>query len=494
MKTIKIFSALALTLAVASCDNFELPNPPAQSYPDPEGYFENSGLAMTATAEPLNLIEANEANTYVTVATIGELKNFPENYTLSIDMEVGNDAQFSKTVIVPTVIEGDNVTVNPDLLNGAIQSMLTRKPGQYDVNVRFDAYAERETTRLRLGGLDATYGAGVLDVTTLAAEKVIEDSYYLVPCDAAGNPNMSGAVKMNNTAGEGVSGYDNPEFALKFDVPAGTSYLWKIAPASALTAGSSATLYGGNPAEDGMSGKLGTSYSAVTVPIEGSVLLTANMETDAYTLSYAFEVLYPFSGSTKAENLMLLYTDNYINYQGVTAINQRWTLCTAADKSGVTFYQLADSEPEVTEVGEGMVQSGQMATQGGSLTAPVKGNTLYWCDVNLVQQTYTISSIGSISVIGDGNGWDTATATKLTPAKDLRTWTGTDIKIGSEFKLNCNGGWDLDFGGTQVPDAMGNLVYNIEYKGSNLPCVEGTYDVTVDFSARPYTVTLTKKN
>ena len=110
-----------------------------------------------------------------------------------------------------------------------------------------------------------------------------------------------------------------------------------------------------------------------------------------------------------------------------------------------------------------------------------------------MQKTYSISGITSISVIGDGNGWDTTTAPVLTPSKDLRTWTGTDIEIGSEFKLNCNGAWDIDFGGVAVENTMGKQVYNVHYKGDDLPCEAGKYDVTVDFSAKPYTVTLVKK-
>ena len=494
MKTIKFLSALALTLGLAACENYDLPNPPGQTNPAPDGYFQNSGLVLTPADQDINLVSANEANIFPTVATIDELTDFPGNeYSLEIDMQVGADANFSKYSTIATVIENEqNVTVNPDIFNGAIQEMLTREPGIHQVPVRFAAYAVLGTTRMRLGGVDATYGDETLTVRTLDPVKVIENAYYVVPCSASGTPDLSAAMKMNNTAGEGVSAYDNPEFALKFDVPDGTHFYFMIAPQSAITAGSTEGLFGCLGSADNMSGKLGASYGAALIPISGAVFLTINMEQDAYTLSYAFEMLYPLSGSVKIENTMCLYTDNYINYTGVTAINRQWTIYTQPDKSGVVFYADPETEPEVSE--NMLNQSGLMSTVAGpKLTAPHKGNTLYYCDINLVQKTYSISGITSISVIGDGNGWDTTTAPMLAPSKDLRTWTGSDIEIGSEFKLNCNGAWDIDFGGVAVENTMGIPVYNVHYKGDNLPCEAGKYDVTVDFSAKPYTVTLVKK-
>ena len=494
MKTIKFLSALALTLGLAACENYDLPNPPGQTNPAPDGYFQNSGLVLTPADQDINLVSANEANIFPTVATIDELTDFPGNeYSLEIDMQVGADANFSKYSTIATVIENEqNVTVNPDIFNGAIQEMLTREPGIYQVPVRFAAYAVLGTTRMRLGGVDATYGDETLTVQTLDPVKVIENAYYVVPCSASGTPDLSAAKKMNNTAGEGVSAYDNPEFALKFDVPDGTHFYFMIAPQSAITAGSTEGLFGCLGSADNMSGKLGASYGAALIPISGAVFLTINMEQDAYTLSYAFEMLYPLSGSVKIENTMCLYTDNYINYTGVTAINRQWTIYTQPDKSGVVFYADPETEPEVSE--NMLNQSGLMSTVAGpKLTAPHKGNTLYYCDINLVQKTYSISGITSISVIGDGNGWDTTTAPMLTSSKDLRTWTGSDIEIGSEFKLNCNGAWDIDFGGVAVENTMGKQVYNVHYKGDNLHCEAGKYDVTVDFSAKPYTVTLVKK-
>lgn len=493
MKTIKAISALALVIGLAACENYDLPNPPGQSYPGPDGYFENSSLEMTSNGNPINLVEANQANSFVTVATIDKLQDFPAGYTLAIDMQLGADGNFTKSTTLKTTIEGSNVTLNPDVLNGAIQEVVTRKPGTYDVPVRFLAYAERGTTRMGLGGVGASYGDGTIKVTTLDPVKVIEDSYYVVPCDAAGTPDFSKGIKMNNTAGNNISGYDNPEFAVQIDVPESDPYYFVIAPASVMESKDASAVYGVLLGSDGMSGKLSTGYSACTMPIYGSVLLTVNMEDDALTLTYAFDVLYPISGTTQPKNAMLLYTDDYITFYGVTALNQRWTLYTAPDKSGVVFKLDPTTATEVAE--DGLSESGIMTTEadGVSLTVPVKGNCLYYVDVNLSLKTYTAKALQTLTVIGSGNGWDLATEVPLTASKDLKTWTATDVYIKDEFKINANGAWNYDFGGSTLSDTEGQKAYKLDFKGGNLQAPEGTYDVRIDFSALPYTLTLTKK-
>lgn len=493
MKTIKAISALALVIGLAACENYDLPNPPGQAYPAPDGYFENSGIVMTSNGNPINLVEANQANRFVTVATIDQLDNFPADYTLAIDMQLGATGDFNKSATLKTTIEGGNVTLNPDVLNGAIQEVLTRKPGTYDVPVRFLAYAERGTTRMGLGGVGASYGAGTLKVTTLDPVKVIEDSYYVVPCDASLKPDFSKGIKMNNTAGGNISAYDNPEFAVQIDVPETEPYYYVIAPASVMESKDASAVYGCLIGADGVTGKLSTDYPASAMPIFGSVLLTVNMADDALTVTYAFDVLYPISGTTQPKNAMKLYTDDYITFYGVTALNQRWTLYTSPDKSGVVFKLDPTTETEVAE--NGLSESGFMTTNadGVSLTVPVKGNCLYYMDVNLVLKTYTAKALQTLTVIGSGNNWTLDTAIPLTASKDLKTWTATDVYIKDEFKINANGAWDYDFGGSTLSDTEGQKAYKLDFKGGNLQAPEGTYDVRIDFSALPYTLTLTKK-
>ncbi|MDE6310690.1 MAG: hypothetical protein K2L96_02590 [Muribaculaceae bacterium] len=496
MKKIKLISALALTVVMAACDDFELPNPPGQTNPDPEAYFADTDFALAPVSETLMLTEATEANHFVTVANITTLQNFPADYTLEVDMEIGNNAQFAKTTTVATTIDGNALTIDPSILNGAIRDVVTKAPGTYGIDSRFVAYAAKGNTRVRLGGVNNYYLTEVLSVKTFEADKVIENVYYVVPCDAAGTPDWAGAKAMNNTSGANMVGYDYPEFALKVESPTPDGYYFKIGAKSVVEAKDASQLLGVNISdEQGMHGKLGASYEVGHVSITGDVLITINVELDSYDVSYAFEALYPFtSGNTsKPGDVMLLYTDNYISYSGVAMLNTVWYCAAQPDYKGAVVFK-QDTELGFEDSEDGLTRTGALTTSadGGRLEVPVRGKHLFYIDVNLVQLTYSLTCLQTLSVIGDGNGWDLATAAPLTPSADFKTWTAEGVVIGNEFKINANGAWAIGFSGTSVPDTTGKQVYEVHKQdgGDNLHATPGTYKVTVNFSAYPYTVTL----
>lgn len=502
MKKIKFLSAIALTLVMASCDNFELPNPPAQSNPEPEAVFTDADIDLATATDAVNLIDNNDHGTRAVMATIEKLSNFPEGYELAVDMQVGNDSQFDNVVTLSASVEDNLVTVEPSLLNGAIREVITKTPGVINVPVRFAAYAVRDNTRARLGGLDKYFAQGLVSVRTFDPTEVIENNYYVVPFTADGTPEFNLATKMNNLMGEGLSGYDAPEFSLKVDVVPGQIFAFKIAPESAMAgAGDPSALFGAN-LTSAMGGKLDTSFEVITSPIEGSVLITINMELRSITFSYAFDCLYPF-GPTPTIPSMILYTKDYITYSGVSRINRVFTLNSEPSKeSGIIFMDDKDVAHEIDE--ENPTISGSLTVDpelGQTIGLPWTGNNLCYIQANLTFMTYFVKPIYSLSVIGQNDNsdanwnleWSAANNT-LAPNNDKSIWTGTDIEIGSEFKINANGAWDVDFGGPQDGDVLEQGVYFIEYKGKNMSCTPGKYDVKLDFSAYPYTLTLTKKN
>lgn len=486
---------------MASCDNFDLPNPPGQTNPEPDGVFENSGIQLAQGEAAINLIDANKANENVKVATITELVNFPVEYELEVLMEVAGDESFNKATTINTTIVDNNIMVNPDVFNGAIQEVMTKKPGTYEVYARYLAYAVRENSRLRLGGLDAYFAAGSkYSVTTLDPTEVFEDTYYLVPCDAAGNLNYGKALKMNNT-NSSVSVYDNPEFAVKLNIEesqaAGDGYLFKIAPQSAVAAANADGVYGCKPAND-LSGKLEVGAAPGGIKIFGPILVTINLENKGYTLSYALENLWPLSGPTQNNpaNALLLYTNDYITYTGVSVLQKAYILAGQPDKTGpVIFKQDPDDEPVVSE--DGFSQTGLLtaASTGSTLRTPNNSSGLFWINANIILNTYEVHFLEKLSVIGNGNGWDLATAVELTHSKDYHVWTATDVKIDGEFKINANGAWTISFSGTKIADTTGEHVYQINKQdgGENLNAPTGVYDVTVDFSTMPYILTLKSK-
>ena len=481
---------------MASCDDFDLPNPPGQTNTDPAAYFADADLALAPQSENLNLPGLMEANQYATVANITTFENFPEDYTLVIDMEVGSDAQFTKVSKIETVINGDAITADPALINGAIQSVKTKEPGTYDINVRFPAYAVKGETRLRLGGIDNYYLTEALNITTFDADKVIENMYYVVPCAADGTPQWNSAIAMNNNSGAGSIGYDHPVFSVKIESPAPDGYMLKIAPESVMQSKDASQLLGVNMAADGFSGKLGASYGVGHITLTGDILITINAEDDSITLSYAFSVLYPYSGTTSAANLMLLYTNDYITYSGVCAINNQWFIGTSTDKKAEPiFKQDADTEAELSK--DGLTMSGirTTASDAAQIKTPVRGNHLYWVSADLPNLTYSMTVINNLALIGNHNDWSHDTSIDLTASKDFKTWTATDVELNGGCKIAANKVWgEVDFGGVSAgTDSEGNLVYNLSMKGSDMDIPQGKYDVKINFSAWPYVMTLKKK-
>ncbi len=497
MKTIKFLSAIALTLAMTACDDFDLPNPPYQTNVD-EAAFANTDLKLVQASEALNLKDANENDTPAVLANITELSNFPATYDLSFTAEVGSNENFDKIAEVPVEIQGEQLIVNPDLFNGAIQQVITKAPGTLKVPVRIAAYATRGNTKVRLGGPDANYGQFVYDVTTLDPAKVIEEAYYLVGSFC--NWDVKKAIRLEHTVA-GANQYDNPEFAVKIDVTAeqaATGYEWKIIPASSYQAGTMDAALGCRPADEtALTGKLveteGNTEAGV-IKLTGPVLITANIEVGSYQVSYALDCLYILSGTSvmNPAQAMRLFTENFITYSGAATISGTWYCAGEPSTTGLLFKQ--DTEKgfeDFTEKGvvrTGYLLSGDKGTQ--NLSSPLKGNNLFWVEVNLVQLTYRIAAIEKMSVIGSGNGWDLATASELTPSKDRKVWTGKNIHVGDQFKINCNGAWEIDFGGPADPSVTGGHQYILQYKGANMEISEGDYDVEVNFGVYPYTVTL----
>ena len=52
MKKFKFISAIALTMLMASCDDFDLPNPPGQTNGNPTGFFTGADLSLIHISEP----------------------------------------------------------------------------------------------------------------------------------------------------------------------------------------------------------------------------------------------------------------------------------------------------------------------------------------------------------------------------------------------------------------------------------------------------------
>lgn len=171
------------------------------------------------------------------------------------------------------------------------------------------------------------------------------------------------------------------------------------------------------------------------------------------------------------EASMLLFSSNGKEFSGYAVLSPGGFKFTDAPNWDGTNYGSTGEEGTLTTDGS-----------AGNLEVPQLG--LYWCNVNVLDLTYTTYYVETIGIIGDAtpNAWDASTPMTTT---DFKTWT-CDIKLGEGgFKFRCNNDWAVNLGGS---------INDLTQGGDNLTSPgEGEYTVTLNLGSLPYTCTLVKK-
>ncbi len=487
--------AAAAMLGLSACDEYTLPNPPAQSNPA-EPVFKAEGLTVTNLAtEAVDLPAISAANELPQLAK-AETVDFPAASTLKLVLEISADETFANVASVSTSISEEGVvTASVYDLQTTINTTITRNLEPLTIHTRYAAYAVNGQENVRIGGPDVYYATGTMNVVPVLLTHEIAENYILVGnfCDW----DLSKGIAFTKLK-EGNQ-YDEPEFQVKLEVSAdqaANGLLWKVVPATAATTGSWEGAYGAAPATEGATnGRLVASPEAETaagaINDPGSYLIKVNMYALTYSVGYAYEALYINATGwyNDPARMLLLNTNDFMTYSGVARVNHAFALyCQPSISSGLG-YGLA--EGTTVEVNDG-IASGQMALFT-DLTKVVRfdigGNGLYWMKANIVDLNWTASIIDVISIVGEFNGWNVEDpAAVMTPdAKQRNTvWKIENVTLpAGEFKFCVNHAWTISFGGA---------LDKIEENGSNIKLDEaGVYDITLNFTTRPYTATAVKK-
>ncbi len=495
MKKFALTAVAALALAAfTSCDEYTLPNPPAQSN-EAEALFNASDLKVTPEVpSTLNLTALSEQGTEPEVLSF-TVENLPAGRVVKYLMQMSDTEDFAKVAeVTPTTGEDNVVRVNPADIQEAYFTTFTHDPAAVKMYVRFAAYISNTagTENARVGGPDNWYASTELTLMPMAHDWVMEDSYYFV--GTFNNWQAASAIPLIRS-GEGNI-YDNPDFYLPFQVSgeeATAGYRWAIVPASSIAKGNLENGFGRSNDNQTLEGRLAQVEDVVTngvsVPTGGTYMLKINMFTLDYTVSYAYESLYvnAVGYQTQYPKMLRLFTNDYVNYDGVVRTRSTFRLACEPSNNGM-FYGGADGDTPVTSNG---VTSGLMGVYSGIGECPamtVPNNGFYYVQANIKDLTWKASQLESISVVGSFNGWNTAdAAATMTPDRNMVVYTINNVVLdaGGEFKFCCNHDWAISFGG-----AMDDIVQN----GGNLAVPEaGTYDIKLDFTTIPYSVTLTKK-
>lgn len=495
MKKYPVIALAALAgMFFASCDEYTLPNPPAQSNPE-ESTFESSDLTLTNRIDGLlNLPTLREEGLPVSFFDV-DLKSFPESYELKLVGEFSATEEFTEAgTRTASITVADNVgTMTVGEVQSIFNELVSKSPEQGKLYMRVPAYAVSGTSDVRLGGPDVYYYTKTLDVLPVPQGYVIETGYYLVG-SFCGWDIAKGLPFTQTIAG---NPYDNPEFMVKIDVTAqqaaGDGYQWKIVPKSGFDNSSWAGALGCAKGEE-TSGDLVSAPEAQTDPgvikQEGPYIIKVNLEKQRYTVEPAFEYLWvPGYGSSVSDfnKIMRLTTNDYIHYEGTMRLFNRFWFTGQASITGVNFRPDGEDNP----VGADGVLSGKMKydpTTTGTMKVPGAGG-LYYIKANVITLEWSATPIPVLNIVGGFNGWNQTTAPALTPNANKNVWTITEtFAEAGEFKFCVNNSWDLSYG-----TADGTFDSVVQNAGNYKIETPGTYEISVHFDVFPNYVSVVAK-
>lgn len=481
MKKIALWGIAALSLGFTACDDYETPNPPAQSNPA-DATIDATNLVYSeseADKAVIDLKQLDYEGFQADVAIVNLTSELPARYTLKNVMQVSASADYSNPADVQTTStlleNGDfSVSVTPKDLQYAINQVVSKNPVEQTIHVRFAAYAVNGESSMRFGGPDYYYGDYTLKIAPIPPQYVISEAYYLIGTVSDGS--VATAVKFSHTD---TNVYDDPMFTVKVDISeeqANDGWQWMIISEEAFEAGNTdtpGTLFGQeNEYDDYTEGTLFASTADFTpgygvVYDFGPYLIKFNAETLGYSFMQAIETIYVpgnAQGWSPATADQLTTTD-YVNYQGFAHLNGEFKFT---------------GQPDWDPLNWGAGATNDELSMGSQTNLQAPADALYWVTFNLGGPTYKITEIQTLGLIGGFNDW--GSQLNLTPSADFLVWTGTvTIAQQCEYKIRMNDNWDLNLG-----DDPDNLVFNAAF---NLQSpAAGTYTVTVDLSKHPYTI------
>ena len=483
-------------MAVSSCDEYTLPNPPAQSNPDIDKVFDSNTLSVTSLINgTIDLNTYRETGEPIKLYSV-KVEGFPSEYTLELDCEFCATDAFDKIETVKCALNAEGVaSIALSEMQNSFNALVSKDVVAKDLYVRVPAYAVNGTTKVRIGGPDVYYFTGMYNILPIPQANAIETGYYLVGsfCDW----DIAKGLPFTHT--EEGNPYDHPVFMIKIDVTAEQAnapggYQWKIVPKSGFEGTTWQGAFGVQPGTNPNAGGLVVAPAAETeagvISQEGPYMITVNFEKRHYEVSPAFEYLWvPGFGSSTSnfDKIMRLTTTNYINYEGTLRLANRFWFTGQASLDGVNFRPDGEDYVENKETG---VLSGKMkydVESTGTMKVPGAGG-LYYLTANMVDLTWQAVPIPEIDLIGGFNGWDTATSVALTPNSTKTVWTVTQtFTEPGEYKFCVNKAWAYSFGKGDTDDS-------IRQDGGNYNMTEaGTYEFALHFDVFPNRIDIVKK-
>lgn len=503
MKKFALLSALVLALGFTSCDNYEEPNPPAQSNPQ-ESILKTDQVKVVNAIVPgqvYSLDNYNNNQEQILIGTV-ECATLPASYEFVANIQASQN-DFETFFVVPSsVVNVDstdvyNIYVSADDLNGVYASNVTKNPAETTLDIRYNILTQTGSQLAYVGGPSNFYGETAFTFKPFTPSKVIEDNYYLY--GTASNWQVAQAVKFHFEGTGNV--YDYPVFTLVVEITndqadSENGWQFRFIPQSTFAAGKldGMTNYGVKPVSEGaLEGTLDEGAGNGVVKKAGRYLITLNLNEGTYKFESALEYLsVPFATgqsitASQWDKFLHLNTTDYVNYSGTVRLYQNWFLSAMPAMEGV-HYMSGGNEvyDEETGVAEGSLV--QIADWSNGTKMTVAQNGGYYVTVNLLDLEYKYTKINSMSIVGAFNGWNEKEGVELAAKVNSSNFNYSASKVhmtAGGYKFVVNHSWDVNYGGA---------LNNIEEHGGDLSIdEEGDYDFFLDFSVYPAQLTVTKR-
>ncbi|MCM1318907.1 MAG: SusF/SusE family outer membrane protein, partial [Muribaculaceae bacterium] len=404
-----------------------------------------------------------------------EAAAIPAGANVNFIMDLATQPDFSDQIQIP-VTDGAVPAADWDEY---FRAKLGKSPAAKENYVRFEAYLVGNGQEVRVGTPETYFAAKTLTVTPCPLDITISEGYYLIGTINGWALDTQCPMKHSN-----LSVYDDPVFTIAVEISeeeAAAGWWWKVASKEAIEAANwdvinDKHLIVCGPATNGDEALEGSlvdkDAQAGCIKEAGNFILTINM----IDMTYKFEKMsYLYTpgnsnGWNQAASQQLAYNADKGYYEGYAYLDGEFKFTNQPNWDG-TNYGKAETE-------------GSLSTDGGAGNLNAAEAGLYYLTVDVENLTYTMTKITSYGAIGGFNSWGAQTV--MTPSADYLKWTGeVTFAAGDEWKFRANDNWDINLGGS-----ISNLVLN----GGNLVAPgAGTYTVTLDLSALPYTCTYTAK-
>ena len=210
----------------------------------PESSFPASAVTVTPSVTSINLVDLMAAETEqpIVIGTISLSAELPQNTILKAEVEISDDASFSKstTIEANSLADSKEISVMPSALSDAYFNNITKNPAATTLYVRALLYTVTDGSSVAIIGKPGeNYFASQSVAFTPEFRVFIEKAYYYVGA-TNGWSDSDKTYKFDNGGGDV---YENPVFTVTVPAPyneEGTERVdnwFKIAPESAYTSG-----------------------------------------------------------------------------------------------------------------------------------------------------------------------------------------------------------------------------------------------------------------